>query len=263
MILLAEAAYEKMPGHWLLASLGKKVLRPGGLYLTRKMLDHLKIDQTDEVVEFAPGLGVTAKMTLQKKPRQYTAVERDEKAANTIKHFLDGKQYQCVIGTAEKTDLPSQSATVVYGEAMLTMQSPRLKDMIVSEARRILKPGGRYAIHEMALTPENLDQEMKETIRKDLVEAIKVNARPLTIPEWKQLLESHGFQVEAVETAPMHLLYPKRMIEDEGVVGVLTILKNVLINGAARKRVFQMRKTFIKYNQYLEGICLVAKLPEA
>ena len=30
---------EKMPGHWLLARLGKRVLRPGGLELTQRLLE--------------------------------------------------------------------------------------------------------------------------------------------------------------------------------------------------------------------------------
>jgi len=58
--------YEKMPGHRLLASLGKTVLRPGGIQMTRQMLEHLAITEQDHVVEFAPGLGITAKITLKK-----------------------------------------------------------------------------------------------------------------------------------------------------------------------------------------------------
>ena len=33
----------RMPGHWLLARLGKRVLRPGGSELTRALLDGLAI----------------------------------------------------------------------------------------------------------------------------------------------------------------------------------------------------------------------------
>ncbi len=44
----------KMPGHWLLAKMGKRVLRPGGLELTRVMLERLDIQAHDAVVEFAP-----------------------------------------------------------------------------------------------------------------------------------------------------------------------------------------------------------------
>jgi hypothetical protein len=59
---------EKMQGHWLLARAGKRVLRPGGLPLTRRMLRALTITPKDRVVEFAPGLGVTAEMVLRRRP---------------------------------------------------------------------------------------------------------------------------------------------------------------------------------------------------
>lgn len=52
----------KVQGHWVLAAAGKRVLRPGGLALTQRMLEALAIGPQDRVVEFAPGLGVTARM---------------------------------------------------------------------------------------------------------------------------------------------------------------------------------------------------------
>ena len=51
-------------GHWVLAKLGKKVLRPGGKALTQIMLKAMNITPNDDVVEFAPGLGYTAKLAL-------------------------------------------------------------------------------------------------------------------------------------------------------------------------------------------------------
>ena len=47
---------QRMPGHWVLARLGKRVLRPGGMELTRRMITALTIVPADHVVEFAPGL---------------------------------------------------------------------------------------------------------------------------------------------------------------------------------------------------------------
>jgi len=75
-----ESAFRTMQGHWVLARMGKKVLRPGGIELTKRMVDFLAIGPGDEVVEFAPGLGVTARLTLARNPLSYTAVERDDKA---------------------------------------------------------------------------------------------------------------------------------------------------------------------------------------
>ena len=38
-----EPPVEKMPGHWLLAKMGKRVLRPGGLELTERLLSELAV----------------------------------------------------------------------------------------------------------------------------------------------------------------------------------------------------------------------------
>ncbi len=82
--------YSKMPGHWLLAQMGKKVLRPGGVELTSRMLEALDISATDEVVEFALGLGLTARAVLERKPASYTGIERDDTAARQVGKYLNG-----------------------------------------------------------------------------------------------------------------------------------------------------------------------------
>ncbi len=247
----------KMPGHWLLARLGKRVLRPGGLELTRRMLDALDIRSLDHVVEFAPGLGTTARITLGRKPASYTGIERDEAAARAVAGYLGGQNQRCLVGDAEETGLPDAWATVVYGEAMLTMQRPPQKRRIVGEAYRVLKPGGRYGIHELCLVPDGLDEGKKEDIRRALSEKIHVGARPLTPSEWRALLASEGFEVRTEATAPMHLLEPKRLIQDEGLGGALRFAKNVLKDAEPRGRVLGMRKVFRRYREHLGAIMLV------
>jgi ubiquinone/menaquinone biosynthesis C-methylase UbiE len=138
-----------MPGHWVLVRLGKRVLRPGGMGLTRRLLKLLDINRSDEVIEFAPGMGTTARLTLALAPSSYTAIERDEAAARIVQSYLARDKQRCVVGSASETGLPAESATVVYGEAMLTMQTEEVKRSIVREAQRLLKHGGRYGIHEM------------------------------------------------------------------------------------------------------------------
>src|ERR1700726_4872653 len=183
-----ELKAEKMPGHWLLARLGKRVLRPGGRQLTLRMIEALNVRPSDEVIEFAPGLGDTARFTLKRKPSSYTAVERDKDAAALVQRFLQGPEQRCVAGLAERTELPDASATVVYGEAMLSMQTPQQKSRIVREAYRLLKPGGRYGIHELCLTPNGLAESTKLEIQNDLSTVIHHGTRPLAIAEWQGLL---------------------------------------------------------------------------
>ena len=247
----------KMPGHWLLARLGKRVLRPGGRELTHQMLDALNIQSSDDVVEFAPGLGFTAQLTLNQNPASYRAIERDESAASVVRCYLKGSDQTCLIGRAEETGLPDTTATVVYGEAMLTMQTPGKKQQIVQEASRLIKSDGRYGIHELCLVPDDLDEDTKQEIQKALTDAIHVGARPLTVSEWRALLEDEGFSIQSEATAPMHLLEPDRLIQDEGLWGALRFGWNVLRNSEARLRVKTMRKVFQKYEENLSAIMLV------
>ena len=234
----------KRPGHWLLARLGKRVLRPGGLELTCRMVEELDVKPTDVVVEFAPGLGTTARSTLGRRPASYTGIERDETAARMVSGWLDGPGRRCLVGNAEETGLPGSSATVVYGEAMLTMQREPQKCRIVREAHRLLRSGGRYAIHELCLVPDDLGDAVKEEIRRALSGTIHVGARPLTRSEWRGLLESAGFEVRAEATAPVRLLEPGRLLRDEGLADALRFAGNVLRDAEARRRVLTMRAVF-------------------
>jgi len=252
---------QKMPGHWLLARLGKRVLRPGGLELTRLMLDALNIQPQDAVVEFAPGLGVTAQMTLSRRPASYTAIERDEAAAARIRGLLQSPGQRCQLGSAEQTGLPASSATVVYGEAMLTMHGPEQKRRIVSEAFRLLKPGGRYGIHELSLTPDDLPIAVQEDISREMSRSIHVGARPLTNREWRDLLLGVGFQIQSEATTPMRLLEPRRLLQDEGLFRTLRFALNVLRAPEARKRVVSMRDIFRKHRHHLAAISFVALKP--
>ena len=65
-------------GHWVLAAMGKRVLRPGGKELTEKLIDSLNITSSDDIVEFAPGLGFTAELALKRKPHSYIGVEMED-----------------------------------------------------------------------------------------------------------------------------------------------------------------------------------------
>jgi ubiquinone/menaquinone biosynthesis C-methylase UbiE len=251
----------KMPGHWLLAKLGKRVLRPGGLELTRVMLDQLDIRSSDDVVEFAPGLGVTARLTMSRQPLSYTAIERDESAAGEVRRYLHAPWHECRIGSAEQTGLPEKSASVVYGEAMLTMQGPEQKRRIAAEAFRVLKPGGRYGIHELSLMPDDLPGDVQEEISREMSRNIHVGARPLTVREWRELLEAAGFKIQAEASAPMHLLEPRRLIRDEGWFRALRFIGNVLRTPQARWRVVSMRRLFRKHREHLAAITIVATKP--
>ncbi|MFE6287726.1 class I SAM-dependent methyltransferase [Streptomyces sp. NPDC057877] len=166
-----------------------RVLRPGGVGLTRWMLDALAVGPADRVVELAAGLGATARLTLVRAPAGYTAVDRDPAAVAALSTFTAtaATNVRAVWADASATGLPPGSATVVYGEAMLTPRPEPDRRLVIREARRLLDgTTGRYGIHELCLLPDGPDC-----------------ARPLTPAHWSGLLAEEGFTVTARRTAPM------------------------------------------------------------
>lgn len=252
-----------MPGFWLFASLGKRVLRPGGIALTKWMLDQLEIGAEDNVVEYAPGMGVTARLALARNPRGYSAIERDARAAALLRADLRGGERRACINADAVDPLPFPDgwATVVYGESMLTIHPDADKERILGEVFRVLAPGGRFAMQEISLVPENTSAELGERIRRELVRAVCHPARPQTTARWREILEARGFSVTRETRRPVHLLEPQRLIEDEGAEGALNFLSNTVMDPVASDRVRVIRGLFETYRDHLCGYCCVCRKP--
>jgi SAM-dependent methyltransferase len=252
---------QTMPGYWLLASLGKRVLRPGGIKLTERMLDALQIGTEDRVVEYAPGMGVTARMVLEKSPCQYVAIERDGAAAALLANSFGDDQTRQVIH-ADATDpvpLPTGFATVVYGESMLTIHSEEKKELVISEVLRLLQPGGRYAMQEISILPDDIDPTVAESIRRDVISAVRHPAWPKTTGQWRDFMARHGFEIIAENQRPVRLLEPERIIEDEGEERAFEFAWNILQDDVAIERVREIRRVFQTYADNLCGYSLVCR----
>lgn len=74
----------------------------------------------------------------------------------------------------------------------------------------------------------------------------------------EKMVRENGFEVQQILTAPMHLLRPARIVEDEGLARALRIGFNLLRNPAARERIPAMRTVFDRYLPCLEAVSLIA-----
>jgi hypothetical protein len=140
---------------------------------------------------------------------------------------------------------------------MLTMQTEETKRRIVREAHRLLKVGGRYAIHEMCLMSDDLNEDEKRKTEKALTGVVHHGVRPLAVSEWRALLETEGFHVKSVNMAPMSLLEPGRLIRDEGLRGALRFVRNVIRDKQARQRVLEMRSVFRSNRKRLGAVAML------
>jgi phospholipid N-methyltransferase len=256
---------ENLPGYLLLARLEKRVLRPGGIELTKKMLEALNITSADRVVEYAPGIGVTAAMALRSKPAGYLAIEKDPDFARLLKDgLLAGHPgWRCIqADAAEPLPVADDSVTAVYGESMLTIHPPQIKDRIMRQVSRMLSAGGRYAMQEISLIPDELSPERSLSILSDVRRAVRHPAWPNTVGQWRSFLDRHGFEIVEEFQRPVLLLEPDRMLEDEGAEHAFRFSWNVLENDAALGRVREIRSVFKRHRKNLCGYCAVCRKKE-
>ena len=152
----------------------------------------------------------------------------------------------------------------ILGEELDTTKMPG-HWLLARLGKRVLRPGGRELTRQMlnglSIKSSDDDEDIKQEIQKALIDAIHVGARPLTVPEWRTLLESEGFIVHTEATTPMHLLEPNRLIQDEGFLGTLRFVWNVLRDDEARHRVATMRKVFQTYEENLASEILRIAFP--
>ncbi len=252
---------DRMPGHWLLARLGKRVLRPGGVEMTTQLLDDVAVSARDDLVEVAPGLGATTRLLLADGPATYTGVDREPAATDLVAAMLEGPGRRVIQASAADTGLPDASADVVFGEAYLTMQPDSLKGRVVTELARVLRPGGRFALHEVAFSPDDIDEPARGRVAADLTSSIKVSVNPLTVSAWRGLLEAHGLVVRRTFTSPLHLLEPRRIVADEGFSGAARFVTNVARDATARRRVLAMRSAMSSNAGHLQAVGMVAERP--
>lgn len=255
-----DVALARMPAHWMLGRLGKKVMRPGGLQLSLRMIEALNIGPEDDVVDFWPGLGVTTERMLARGPRSYLAVERGPAEAARVRAVMRASD-ECIVTPTHRTGRPDGSASVAYGEALLTLEPAARKVDTVAEAARLLRPGGQYGIHELLLTPDGLSEAAKADIERTLTRVLRVGARPLTETEWRRLLEEGGFTIDTVETGGMLLLDVPTFISDEGWGGTLSFLGRSIANPSVLPRLAEIWKVFGRYRDNLGAIMITAHRP--
>ncbi|MGB3731127.1 methyltransferase domain-containing protein [Microbacterium sp.] len=248
----------RMPAHWMLGRLGKKVMRPGGLQLSLRMIDALGIGPDDDVVDFWPGLGITTERMLARDPRSYVAIERGAAEAARVRAVMRHGD-DCLVAPAHRTGLPDASASVAYAEALLTLEPAARKVATVAEAARLLRRGGRYGIHELLLTPDGLRESAKDDIERTLTRVLHVGARPLTESEWQRLLGDGGFETDRIETGDLLLLDVPTFVADEGWGGTLAFLGRSLAHPSVLPRITEIWNVFRRYRDSLGAITVTAR----
>ncbi len=245
------------PGHEVLVAAGKRMLRPGGKLATKQLFEWADFQPGETVLELAASFGYSSIALAKRFGVKVVGVEKNPDSvararANVAAAGLSDR-VEIVEGDIFHLDRISQQFDWVLAEAILTMQSPSWKAKIVSGICDRLKPGGNFLSHELLARNRELE------IHKALSEVIRVNSTPLSESGWIAVCQNAGLQVEKCQTGVMGFLNLRQMVEDEGFVGTLGILWNILSRSQIRDRILAMRRVFQHYQQDLGYIVISAK----
>lgn len=148
-----------------------------------------------------------------------------------------------------KLPFEDKSFDIILNEAMLTMLPYHIKEKVLNEYYRVLKPNGIILTHDIAI----INRQEAPTVIDELSNAINMKVTPLSPEDWYQLYQEAGFSNIKSKVGPLSLMTPIGMIRDEGLLGTLKIIKNAL-KLTNRKMFIKMFKTMRKHKKNMNYI---------
>jgi ubiquinone/menaquinone biosynthesis C-methylase UbiE len=169
---------------------------PGGLELTRRLARSMNLRRGERVLDVASGPGTTAFLLAEEFGVAVEGVDLGDQAvakanAKAAERGIEG-QVRFTVGDAELLPLADESVDAVVCEcAFCTFPD---KPTAAAEIARVLRPGGRVGITDVALDQARLDDELK-TLGAWV--ACLADARPLD--EYVEILRAAGLRTTLTE----------------------------------------------------------------
>ena len=199
---------------------------PGGLELTRRLAGCLSLRKGEKVLDVASGPGATAFLLGREFGVEVEGVDLGEQSVATANAKAQevgvSASVRFRVGDAERLPLEDASVDAVVCECALCTFPD--KAAAVTEMARVLRPGGRVGITDVALDRHRLDAELK-TLSGWV--ACLADARP--VDEYIELLGSVGLRVTVRQSHDEALA---RMIEQiDARLTALRVVRSPVLAG--------------------------------
>ncbi|MCB0871896.1 MAG: methyltransferase domain-containing protein [Actinobacteria bacterium] len=245
---------------WPLARrVGLDGLAPGGRLLSERLIRGAGIRTGDRVVDLLPGDGALGRLATRHDLHSWTGVCLDRTAAKHVRKRVAGGG--TILGAPDRTGLDDGSATVVVAEGLLSGLSAPSKRAVLDEARRILRPGGRIGLHELAVTAPAWDEAPAAAVVANLSGHRDGSVHPLSDVEWRALIESAGLTVVGTSTAPLMIPTLRDLVDDRGPVAGLRAAIRMAIPGGPGARMRRAVEQLTRNRGRLTATVLIAERP--
>jgi ubiquinone/menaquinone biosynthesis C-methylase UbiE len=254
---LAAAEIHELDPYKFMATIGKRVIHPGGRASTERLLDLAAIARTDDVLDIGCGVATTAIQIARRFEAHVTAADVSplmlERAGANVR--AAGLGERVTVEHADILDLPygDQAFDVVLAEAV-TMFVER--ERAASELTRVTRPGGRVLATEFfwRLPPT---REAREVFLDEVCPGLEFD----TIDDWVHIYRAGGLIDICTETGPFDMMTTRGFLADEGFAHSLAILGRVVGRAANVRKMTWLMPRMAKAVPYLGFIIVAARKP--
>ena len=147
---------------WVQAILGES-FHPGGVGLTKRLLESLAIEHGDQVLDVACGIGTTSLLVDELYGANVTGIDYSDSNVARASETAVSREASIEFKTGDATSLPLDDAAVHHLICECAVSTFSDQPKAVSEFFRVLKPGGQVAISDMVLNGQ-LPKELESLL---------------------------------------------------------------------------------------------------
>ncbi len=236
-----------------MATIGKRVIHPGGRASTEALLERAAIGPDDRTLDIGCGVATTAIEIARRSGTQVVAADISplmlERAGANVRD--SGVAERVTVEPADILELPysDESFDVVIAEAV-TMFVDR--ERAAAELTRVTKPGGRVLATEF-FWREPPTEEAREIFLGQVCPGLQFD----TEADWIRIYSHGGLSGLHTETGPFDMITPRGFLSDEGLMHSMAIMVRVACRPANMKKMSWLMPRMSKAVPYL-GYILVA-----
>jgi arsenite methyltransferase len=234
---------------------GRKILHPGGMKATDKLIELIKIDKNKRVLDLACGKGLTSIYLAKKYGCQVVGIDIREKSIEEANYLSKKKGVSHLVSfkVADASKLPfsNNEFDIIFSQAILGLVKNRTR--VIEEIVRVLKPGGRSGGIEVCWKKQP-SVDFLNTAQKEICGICVNNIE--TYGGWEELFSKNGIKKFVIDKFNMGRS-TSEMIRDEGMTNGLKIILTLLTHSKIRKRMmnlfnfFKLNSEYIGYGIYI------------